>query len=127
MKQLLFLLALLVGLGCQSQVKTSAQQPTGTVEVVRFKLKDGISDQEGRKKLLALNECIKEFNGFISRSLTVNEAGEWLDLVYWTSKEAALKAASEVSRDPKAIASFSVIDESTMSMSHYSLVQSFNN
>ena len=125
MKQILLLLTVLVGLECQSQIKV--EQEVGIVEVVTFKLKSGIDTEEGKKKLLQLNDCVKHFDGFIERKLTLNEKGEWLDIVYWTSKRAALNAAEEVSKDPKAIEFFSVIDESTIVMGHYDLIEKFNN
>jgi len=118
---------MLVGLACQSQTQEKIEQKVGTIEIVKFKLKSGITPEEGKEKLLLLNQCVKEFDGFIERKLTVNEEGEWLDIVYWTSKDAALKAAEQVTKNPKALEAFAVIDESSMMMGHYNLIEKFEN
>ena len=120
-------MALLVGLACQSQNTTNMEQTVKTVEIVKFKLKAGISAEEGKEKLLKLNQCVQAFDGFIERKLTKNEDGEWLDIVYWTSKEAALNAAEQVAKDPKALEAFAVIDESTIVMNHFDLIDKFSN
>ena len=120
------LLAILVGLVCHAQQKEDTEQNDITVEVVTFRLKPGITPEEGQKKLLLLNEHVKHFKGFIERNLTVSEDGEWVDIVYWASLPHALNAAEQVAKNPEALASFSVIDESTMAMHHYTLVHKFN-
>lgn len=125
MKQFVSLLALLVGLAGQSQTTTNMEQKIGAIEIVKFRLKSGIGDEEGRTKLLQLNQCVEAFDGFIERKLSRTEEGEWLDIVYWTSKKAALAAAEQVAKDPKALQAFAVIDESTMSMNHYDLIEKF--
>ena len=125
MKRTIILLAFLVGLECQSQTLERMDKQIGTVEIVQFKLKAGIDASTGKEKLLQLNQCVQHFDGFIERKLTVNEAGEWMDIVYWTSKQAAMNAAELVAKDPKALESFAVIDESTMVMNHFNLVETF--
>ena len=124
MKQTLMLLAILVGLVCHAQ--QNPEQNDVTVEVVTFRLKPGITPEEGQKKLLQLNEHVMHFEGFIERNLTVSEDGEWADIVHWTSLSHALNAAEQVAKNPEALAFFSVIDESTIAMHHYSLVHKFN-
>ncbi len=120
-------MALLVGLECLSQTQQHMKQNGVTIEVVKFKLKEGITHAQGERKLLQLDECIKHFEGFIERNLSSNEDGEWVDIVYWETLQQALAAAEQASKDPKALESFAVIDESTIVMQHYNLIHKFNN
>ena len=124
MKQLFLSLALLIVLECQSQTKDEMEAKT--IEVVTFELKDGISKEEASSRLKALNELIKDFDGFIKRSISCNEEGKWVDIVYWTSKELAMKAASEVSKNGRASKLFEIIDEKSIQMNHYQIMDSFN-
>ena len=95
-------------------------QTVGTIELVQFKLQDGISEKEGSEALEKLNDCIKDFEGFVSRKLSHDGKGNWLDLVYWTDRKLALKAGEQVMQNPVALEIFKVVDESSMTMNHYS-------
>ena len=97
-----------------------------TIEVVTFDLKEGVSKAEASRKLQALNEFVKDYEGFIKRSISCNEDGKWVDIVYWESRELAVKAASEVSHSPKAMEIFQVIDENSIQMNHYEVISSLN-
>ena len=120
----MMLLAILVALECQSQTKNDMKSTT--IEVVTFSVKAGISNEEASEKLSLLNEIVKSYDGFIKRSFSVNEEGQWIDIVHWTSKELALKAAADVAKNQKAGAVFEIIDESSISMNHYKIINSFN-
>ena len=123
---MLNLLTVLAVLGCHAQANSKMEQ-AATIEVVTFKVKPGVQIEQAKEKLTLLNECVQAFDGFIYRSFSVNEEGQWIDIVYWTSKEAALKAGEQVMNDPKAQEVFAIIDESSMQMNHYSLLDTFNN
>ena len=125
MKHLMMLLAILVALECQSQTKNDMKSTT--IEVVTFSVKAGISNEEASEKLSLLNEIVKGYDGFIKRTFSVNEEGQWIYIVHWTSKELALKAAEDVAKNQKAGAVFEIIDESSISMNHYEIINSFNN
>lgn len=121
------MLATLIALGGHAQTTESMDQKIGTIEIVRFKVKQGISEKEAREKLLMLDECVATFDGFIERKLSLNENDEWIDIVYWKDKASAIKASEEVMKIPKALEAFSIIDESTMQMGHFDLQHNFKN
>jgi len=60
-----------------------------TIELVRFRLKN---DKTAADWLMAnekINDWIKKQPGFRFRSLSETDDGEWIDMVYWESLEAA--------------------------------------
>jgi len=105
-----------------TQTIENSNPEIGIVEVVTFKIKEGISFKDAKQKLLSLNECIEAFDGFIERRLSTNENGEWLDIVFWTTKEAALDASELVMSNPKAIEVFAIMDEASVKINHYQTV-----
>ena len=100
-------------------------QNIGTIELVTFKTKGGIPRLKAQKALESLNDCVKNYEGFIGRKLSFNESGEWLDLVYWTNREAADKASEQIMNNPAAQEAFSIINEATMKMYHYDVQSQF--
>lgn len=116
------MLTTLVSVGGYSQPNEYAKPEVGIVEVVTFKIKEGISYEDAKQKLLSLNECVEAFDGFIERRLSVNENDEWLDMVFWTNKEAALKAAELVMSNPKAMEVFAIMDETSLKINHYNTI-----
>ncbi len=121
------MLVTLMALGSLAQTTEKMDQKIGIIEIVRFKVKPGISEKEAREKLLMLDECVATFDGFIERKLSLNENDEWIDIVYWIDKSSAIKAAEEVMKIPKALEAFSIIDERTMQMDHFDLQHNFKN
>ncbi|NQZ76236.1 MAG: hypothetical protein HRT61_09010 [Ekhidna sp.] len=111
---------MLAVLECQSQTPVNS-----TLEVVTFQLKSGISKEEAVQKLSQLNEIVRAYPGFIERSFAVNEEGQWTDIVLWTSKSAALGAAKDVATNHKAAAVFEIIDEESIQMNHYEIINTF--
>jgi len=106
-------------LSCLAQTTEKMDNKIGAIELVQFKLQDGISDQEAIDALKKLNDCVKEFEGFIARKLAHDGSGNWIDMVYWTDKSFALKAAEQVMQNPTALEAFKVIDESSIQMNHF--------
>ncbi len=102
------------------------EEDVGAIEVVIFKTKPGISQEQARKALESLNDHVKKFDGFMGRKISVDENGHWMDLVYWESKSVALKASEEIMKVPAAIQAFEVIDESTMQLFHFDPLSAFN-
>ncbi|MBI4936968.1 MAG: hypothetical protein HY846_01870 [Nitrosomonadales bacterium] len=65
-----------------------------TIELVRFRLQQGKTSADWLKANEKINNWMEGQPGFRFRSLSETDDGEWLDLVYWESLEAA-NAASE--------------------------------
>jgi phosphopantetheinyl transferase (holo-ACP synthase) len=103
------------------------QKQTGAIELVLFRTKEGYSKSESESALSSLTNCIQNFDGFIKRELASNEDGQWIDLVHWSSKEAAMNAASMIMKDPKALKAFEVIEQEQMQMFHFEPLQEFVN
>lgn len=60
-----------------------------TIELVRFRLQQGKTSADWLKANEKINAFMKAQPGFRFRSLSETDDGEWLDLVYWESPEAA--------------------------------------
>ena len=127
MKTVLTLLTALAVLGCTAQLAKDMETSRETLEIVTFKIKPGISEKEAQAKLLALDACVSTFDGFIDRQLSQNGDGVWIDIVRWTDKASALKAAEKVMNLPEALDSYSVIDEPTIQMNHFTILHTFKN
>lgn len=66
-----------------------------TIDLVRFRLQPGKTAQEWLQANEKINEWVARQPGFHFHSVSVTEDGEWLDLVYWESMEAALAAGEK--------------------------------
>ncbi len=112
--------------GCQ-QMEKNMDKEIGAIEVVIFKTKEGYSQGQAQAALERLNDLVKGYDGFISRKLSVDENGNWMDLVYWESQDLAVKAAEEVMKVPEAAEIFQVIEETSMQMHHFQPLMAFEN
>ena len=101
------------------------ERKIGEIEVVIFNTKPGYTQEEARAALESLNDCVLKFEGFIERKLAINEKGQWIDIVYWQSREHALAAAEGIMTDPNALKAFEVIEEEKMQMLHFTPVSQF--
>ncbi len=66
-----------------------------TIELVRFRLQSGKTAADWLKANEKINEWMKAQPGFQFRSVSETDDGEWWDLVYWASMEAALAAGKK--------------------------------
>ncbi|MEM7470882.1 MAG: hypothetical protein AAF340_05965 [Pseudomonadota bacterium] len=100
----------------------SQPQTFKIAEIVRFRLKPGVSDAD----YIALNGPSHSYSsalpGFISRSLSKSAEGDWTDYVVWDSMEAAKHAADGFMAQDFAPAMVGAIDESTMEMTHQQIL-----
>lgn len=69
------------------------------IELVRFRLQSGKTATDWLKVNEKINDWMKTQPGFQFRSVSETEDGEWWDLVYWTSMEAAVAAGEKFLRD----------------------------
>lgn len=94
------------------------------VELVLFKTNEGVSIEEGKNAMLKLNDCVANFPGFVSRKTAVDEEGQFLDLVLWTSMEAATSASEKVMADESLKPIFGVINQEEMTFKHFEIFNS---
>ncbi len=66
-----------------------------TIELVRFRLQPGKTAADWLKANEKIDEWMKAQPGFRFRSISETDEGEWWDLVYWASMEAALAAGEK--------------------------------
>lgn len=95
------------------------------IELVIFKAKPTCTTEEVLKSMQSLNPILKEYNGFIKRSLALSEDSFWTDIVYWDSMEDAKRAAKDIMQNEAALKAFSVIDEKQMQFYHFTLAEEF--
>lgn len=89
------------------------------VEVVLFRVKDGIRDAEFLREAGVVQAWIEQQPGFISRELMKTPEKQWLDTVRWTSLELAHEAADKIMNDDHCKPFMTMIDESAIQMWHF--------
>ncbi len=93
--------------------------PTVCIEMVSFRGNPEFTIEQVQEVMTQTNSHIKEFDGFIKRTISVNEEGEFLDIVYWESLEQAKQAAADLQQNAEIMKHFKVIDFSTVTMKHF--------
>ncbi|MDX1642607.1 MAG: hypothetical protein R3220_12965 [Balneolaceae bacterium] len=88
------------------------------IELVLFKPKPSVSEDEVKNSLTSLNSVLQSYDGFIARQLAKGKEDQWMDLVFWESMQDASFAAEDVLKNEKAIKAFEVIDERQMNFFH---------
>jgi len=95
-----------------------------TVEITRFKLKEGADVSEFLKASVQfLEKFLKSQSGFVSRNLITNGEGVWADLATWESMEAAQAVETAMTKNEHAGVYCSFIDFESMSMEHFYIEQ----
>ena len=65
---------------------------------------------------------IEKYQGFISRKLSVNEDGLWMDVVYWTDLKSAENASKHILENKLAQKYFEMIDDNTVECNHFNVI-----
>jgi heme-degrading monooxygenase HmoA len=100
------------------------------IEIARFRLKAEVSDEELRNASDALqDDFLSRVAGFLSRELLHVEGRDYVDLVRWRSKEAALAAMQKADQWPAAGAYFALVDweavDPSTAVTHCALLVSY--
>lgn len=66
-----------------------------TIELVRFRLQPDKTREQWLSANEAITAWVQEQPGFRFRSLSESDDGEWIDMVYWESREAAETAGKK--------------------------------
>ena len=96
--------------------------PNRVIEVVTFKLADGIQDSDFLAASKAITTFAQKQDGFIGRRLSVAEDGTWMDHVEWETMEAAQAAMEAFPKDENLAPVVAMIDAEAMTMSHHALM-----
>lgn len=89
------------------------------IEQVRFRARSPQAEARMAEAAWAAQPAIEQLPGFVSRQFARGDDGEWIDLVRWTSLEAAREAAERAGRDPDIAAFFGQIDMQSVELRHY--------
>ena len=89
-----------------------------TIELVTFRTKEGVSNQEFEAAGANLESFLHEQTGFLYRSLSVDEDGLWHDIVYWKTMADAENAAENFKQNEAGMALMEMIDMNTARMRH---------
>jgi len=98
---------------------------SNVIELVLFKVKEGISEQQ---LLSTSDEINKGFlslqKGFLSRKLAKNE-DNWTDIVLWETMEDALNAMKAAEHSSVSMPFFQCIEESSCELQHFTVAKSY--
>ena len=88
------------------------------LEIVEFKLKDGVSVDQFIEATQATAKFVTELEGFISRKTCRNDADLWMDVVQWKDIATANAAAVKFSQAEEVGPMMSMINGETVRMLH---------
>jgi hypothetical protein len=93
--------------------------PSKVIELVVFKLRDGVTREQFLDTVDAVSEWAKQQPGFLSRELSYDAEGErWIELIWWATMEDALTAAEAAVSSESCAPMFGLIDEQSTEMIH---------
>ncbi len=90
----------------------------GILELVTFKLAEGISEQAFLAENEHLNQWVKKQPGFEYRALAQAEDGSWTDTVFWQDMEKAAAAQQSFGEEPSLQGMMKVIDMESVKVDH---------
>ncbi|WP_412552800.1 antibiotic biosynthesis monooxygenase family protein [Shimia sp. MIT1388] len=93
------------------------------IEIVRYRLKTEATPDQAVAAWEKSQSFAKAQPGFIGRRIATTIDGEWIDEVEWESLEDAHAAASAFNPEtyPELMDLLAVLDQSSMSMTHYTV------
>lgn len=92
-----------------------------TIETVTFKLNKGVSRETFIEAAQAISVFAIKRDGFVSRRLSCNDDGLWIEHIEWETLEAAKSAAAEIGNDPTLEACMKAIDGPSVELHHTTL------
>ncbi len=91
---------------------------TRVMEIVSFRLNDGVDAEEFRKAAEAIDTLLQGRGTATARTLVVDDDGLWTDIVEWSTMEEAKSAAEELVKDPLFGPFGAMIDGASVQMRH---------
>lgn len=96
-----------------------------TVELVQFKLKDGIDEDTLLTVTKENMEFVRKQNGYIGRELVKGPDGLWIDIVHWKSLSEAQEAEKKFYESTDCQNYSKIIDESSVKLMRMEQVLTF--
>ncbi len=94
------------------------------IEAVRFKLADGITDDEFLKRVAPVNAWLNAQPGFVQRRLSCGPDGMWLDHLEWDSMADAQAASKALMENQDLVPFLQAVNPEGMEMRHEALMGS---
>ena len=95
----------------------------GVIELVLFKGREGVEPSQLTTAAAVVTPILRAMPGFVSREFSAAADGRYADIVRWISKDHAEAAAQAVVQIAECRAFFSLIDQSSMTFLHLSVVE----
>lgn len=106
-------------------VETTQLDRPLVIDVVLFKTLPGVSDEQNLKVAEMLQPVIQAQQGYIKLELFKSADGQWVEVVYWESSEAAKVGNENVMASPEMAATFEVLDPENTEVLHLRRVMAF--
>ena len=97
-----------------------------TIETVTFKLNKGVSRAAFVEAAQAISVFASKRDGFVSRRLSSNDDGLWIEHIEWKTLVAAKSAAADIGNDPTLGPCMNMIDGPSVALHHTTLEVSIN-
>jgi len=96
------------------------------IELVLMKPAAGVDDTTLLTACDDVMPLLREAGGYIRRQILKNDAGQWVDVVYWDSLDEALKAADSIMSTPAGQQLGRVLDGASITMLHVQQVRAYD-
>ncbi len=96
----------------------SLQSYAETVEVVVFNHKKGVAPDQVIQASRIMEGTLRAWPGFIRRELVQVGGRQWLDIVHWSTPEAAKQAQQKVMQSQACLTFFALLEEQDQLMLH---------
>jgi hypothetical protein len=95
---------------------------TKTIEIVNFRLNDGITDEAFIAETMHMErDFLGKLHGFLDRDTGKSASGDWVVVLHWASAEDAQASMDKFVGNEGTKAFTSKIDMSTFTMTRYEL------
>jgi heme-degrading monooxygenase HmoA len=95
------------------------------IELVSVKARPGVDEADMLRAADAVMAFLSKANGFIRRELFKAGEDQWVDLIYWNSREEAEAALAQSMDQPSVQAMMSLLDENSLNMLHLNPVRTY--
>ena len=101
-----------------------------TIEWAPFEVAGHVSDEQLEKAAADLEvNFLQKQDGYLRRELLKGEGKQWVDLVYWSSPQAAARAAEDANTSEAFLEYFSLmvgLEDAEDGIAHYRQVRTWN-
>ena len=92
-----------------------------TLEIVEFKLNDGVTVEDFLQEVEKSNSFVSSLKGFIKRHIAQDEHGLWVDVVEWQGRPSAMDAAKHFEQASEVKNFMMKINHATIRMRYFEI------